>query len=255
MLRPARGLAVMPTEWTGGLEQTWTTSGGVKVKGWYFPSRNGSAVVLAHGVGGNRLQLKAELEALRQAGFGVASFDEPGHGESEGEVTLGEGEKGALATVVDFVAEQPDVQGGIGILGFSVGGSAAVRVAADDRRVRSLVLCGTWTSLEGEFSYEFGRWGWLSQWPALWALRVNGIHSEDVQPVSDISHITPRPVLVISGDADEVVPMEVSRALYSASKPPHQWKVLPGTHHGDYAASKEYLPTVTGFFSMTLLPN
>ncbi|MBX7114968.1 MAG: lysophospholipase [Myxococcaceae bacterium] len=253
LLRPHRGPVAMPTGWSGGIITQWTTPSGVRLSGWYFPSTNGAAVVLAHGMGANRLQLAPELEALRAQGFGVASFDEPGQGESEGQVTWGEAEREALATVVDFVAKQPDATGAIGVLGFSVGGSAAVRVAAEDLRVRALVLCGTWTSLEGEFTFEFGRWGALSRWPALWALQRHGIHREDVQPIVDITHIAPRPVLVVTGGADEVVPQEVAEALFSASKPPHQLKTLPGAHHGDYAQSPEYLPLVTGFFARTLL--
>ena len=46
---------------------------------------------------------------------------------------------GALRTVVDWLAEQPGVEGRIGVTGFCFGGSYAFALAASDDRIRAAV--------------------------------------------------------------------------------------------------------------------
>src|SRR4051794_15993395 len=55
--------------------------GAFAVCGWWVPSRNGAAVLLAHGSWGTRADMLGEARALGRAGFGVMLFDWPGHGE------------------------------------------------------------------------------------------------------------------------------------------------------------------------------
>jgi pimeloyl-ACP methyl ester carboxylesterase len=48
---------------------------------------SGPAVLLMHGWGGARAQMTGFVDALLFAGFRVVSFDQPGHGESDGKTT------------------------------------------------------------------------------------------------------------------------------------------------------------------------
>src|SRR5215211_9491849 len=48
---------------------------------------NGPAVLLMHGWGGARAQMTGLVDPLLFAGYRVVSFDQPGHGESDGKTT------------------------------------------------------------------------------------------------------------------------------------------------------------------------
>ena len=120
------------------------TDDGVTLEGWYFPSRNGAAVVLRHGAGSTRADALAHAEALVEAGYGVLVPDARGHGGSSGR-GMDLGWYGELDTraAVDLLADRPDVDPArIGVLGLSMGGEEAIGAAADDPRIRAVIAEG-----------------------------------------------------------------------------------------------------------------
>lgn len=48
---------------------------------------NGAAVLLMHGWGGARAQMTGFVDPLLEAGYRVVAYDQPAHGESDGEIT------------------------------------------------------------------------------------------------------------------------------------------------------------------------
>ena len=248
---PVRALAPLP----GVREVGLTDDAGVSLRGWYSPSSNGAAVILGHGHGANREQLNIEFSVLADAGFGVAAFDWPGHGESGGQCSWGDGERSALTAVVDFVSTQGDVEPHrIGILGFSMGGTLAIDVAAHDARLAAVLVTGTYSTLEEEIRIDMGRWGPLSQWPALWALRLAGVDLNAVRPIAQVCRIAPRPVLIIDGTEDPSAPMDMEAALFAAACIPKEFWAIEGATHGDYMrwVPKEYPWRVLDFFRRSL---
>ena len=63
---------------------TLRTADGVRLAAWYVPSRNGAAIVLVHGGGGDRDGLKLHATMLARHGYGVLLYDERGRGDSGG---------------------------------------------------------------------------------------------------------------------------------------------------------------------------
>ena len=59
-------------------------SDGVRLAGWYVRSRNGAAIVLVHGGGGDRQGTIRHARMLAKAGYGVLLYDARGRGESAG---------------------------------------------------------------------------------------------------------------------------------------------------------------------------
>src|SRR4051812_6684327 len=57
---------------------------GLRIAGWYRPSRNGAAVLLVHGGGGDREGVVRHARMLARHGYGVLLYDARGRGESEG---------------------------------------------------------------------------------------------------------------------------------------------------------------------------
>jgi dipeptidyl aminopeptidase/acylaminoacyl peptidase len=223
---------------------TFQTQDGVQLSGWYVapgssavPHTNstGRVIVLAHGYASNREALLTEAGLLGGRGFGVLLFDFRGHGESQAaRVTFGDRERQDLRAAVDFAAAQPGVTY-IGSLGFSMGAATLAVEAADDPRLRAVALEAPFPTLEEEFRYRSRLFGPLSQWPALFELRRAGLKMDVVQPIRSLCAISPRPILLIYGTLDDLVPPGTAQAMGAAACPPAELWQVPGVGHGNYA--------------------
>ena len=100
---------------------------GVRLSGWYVPSRNGDAVVLLHGAGSTRSAVLEHARVLADLGYGVLLYDARGHGRSEGRaMDFGWYGDQDVAGAVAFVRRQPDAAGRVSAVGLSMGGEQAV---------------------------------------------------------------------------------------------------------------------------------
>lgn len=227
------------------------------LRGWYVPARRRAAVILVHGGFDNRAHWLPELRLLAEEGYGVLAYDSRSSGESGGDlVTGGDREQADVAAALDFVSARPDVDPSrIGLMGFSYGASAVALQAARDPRARAVVLEGTWTSFEDETRTNRGKYGRLSSVPALWALRWEGVDLGNVRPIDHVAEISPRPLLLISGAADDDTPVPVAQRVFAAAREPKELLVVPGAQHGDYAfaAPTEYTRKLLAFFGNALL--
>ncbi len=236
-------------------EATFTAPGAGALRGWYFPSTSGAAVVLVHGSQSDRRSGLVEARSLWARGIGALVYDAPGHGESEGEVCWGEADRQALRAALGFVRARPGVVSSrVGVVGFSAGGVIATQVAVKDVDVRALALVGTPTDLRALTHHEYRRWGWLSVGPALLALTVHGAELDFEPPRQLVSAFAPRPVLVVTGEDDGVVTPGMARALFDAAAEPRQWLSLPGCGHGQWAeqGGQAYTGALTAFFARAL---
>jgi len=87
-----------------------------------------------------------------------------------------------------------------------------------------------------------GRWDLLlanSAHPAAQKLQSVDIRSEIVQqamravePVNFVGHIAPRPVLMVNGEQDQIIPPVCAEALHSAANDPKQVVWYQGGHIG-----------------------
>src|SRR5437660_344114 len=143
---------------------------GVTLMGNFVPPKNGAVIVLVHGLFASRRQLLPEAQVLAEHGYGVLVFDARAHGASGGATaTWGQRESGDVERAVDFVQQRAQVPAGkIGLLGFSIGGTAVIREAIGDSRIAATVVEATYASMGGEIEYMFSRYGSLSKLPARW---------------------------------------------------------------------------------------
>src|SRR3954463_5071201 len=123
---------------------TLTTASGLRLRGWYVPSRNRAGVAVFHGTGSNRLGIADHARLLVRHGYGVLLFDLQGHGASDGRSTSLPGHFAPDAdAALAYLRARPDVRAGrIGVIGVSLGGEVAIHAAARDRAWRATVLEG-----------------------------------------------------------------------------------------------------------------
>ena len=255
-LHPARARTTVPDSLGPLVSVALGTADGLTLRGWYVRSRNGAAVVLAHGHGGQRAQLAAEARALASRGYGVLMFDARAHGASDGDrTTWGVDEQLDVEGALAFLAAQPDVDSmRIGAVGFSMGAMTIAMVAARDRRLRAVVLEGAFTSVEAMFRHDEDHYGWWSGRAALAALRRRRVAIDRVRPVDVICGISPRPVLIVNGADDVDTPVATARALYAAACPPKSIWIIPGATHLRYASGGAELARRLGEFFDRALP-
>ena len=120
----------------------FTTSDGLRLRGWYVPSLNGAAVIVFPG---RRPDPVRHARMLARHGYGVLLFDRRGEGESEGDGNLlGWGGDKDLLAAIAFLRTRPDVRS-IGGLGLSVGGEMLLQTAAETPALRAVVSEGAGT--------------------------------------------------------------------------------------------------------------
>ncbi|HXK19861.1 MAG TPA: alpha/beta fold hydrolase [Polyangiaceae bacterium] len=234
-------------------EVTFQAGPGLKLKGYYVPSRNGAALAVTHGAGGERSDVLSELRILAGAGFGVLAFDWPGHGESEGDIVWGAPERSALVAALDFLCAQPEVdRSRLGAFGFSMGGYIVTQVAALDTRLRAVAMAGSPHDAKEHIMWEYRRFRVLTQWPALLAVRVSGMQVSEMVPEQVIGKISPRPILLIQGTEDQLVPSWITERLYAAAGEPKRLLRVHGAAHGGYdqADPAGYARALLEFFSV-----
>lgn len=212
----------------------FVTRDGLRLDGWYAAGTNGTAVVFAGGVGARRDELLPEAALLNGAGFGVLLFDWRAEGTSEGTVaTWGDLERDDLRAAVDFAARRPDVtQKRVGVFGLSMGGAVAALVAPEEPRIAAMAIAGTYPSLEETTRKDFERQGALSGSPAVWTLRWEGVHVDEVRPIDRLCAFAPRPLLILEGELDDTRVERQGERLFAAACEPKQFHAVPRARHG-----------------------
>ncbi len=174
-----------------------------------------------------------------RAGFLTVIFNFRGTGESQGNLDI-TGWSADLLTVIDFVCsvEEAD-ESRLSLLGFSAGAAVSIYVAAQDTRVSSLAACacpadfGFLASPETAPStiQHFRDVGLIrdDRFPLSNEAWIDGFRA--ISPVQWIDRISPRPLLLVHGDADELVPLEHAHRLYRQAKEPKELVVIPGARH------------------------
>ncbi|MCY1043013.1 alpha/beta fold hydrolase [Corallococcus sp. bb12-1] len=235
LVHPSRIPVVRPSgpEALTGLEDVAFQSEGQVLRGWYRPSRDGTAVVLVHGFAANRTQLLFEAGVLAASGHGVLLFDLHGQGESDGDaIGWGDSEREDVRAALSFVRARPEVTPGrVGLFGFSMGGTTALLVAQEDPRVKAVAAVGAFPDLAGDMGSHYG----ASTWAVLWGLRRAGIDVEAVRPLDGMCRLEGRGLLLINGGSDPDGPQKLGASLYRAACEPRQLWEVPDAAHGEYA--------------------
>jgi alpha/beta superfamily hydrolase len=247
--------AYVPTPQLGATfeEVSFTTSDGLRLQGWYVPSKNGAAVISFPGRKGS--QQPARL--LARHGYGVLLFDRRGEGESEGDPnTLGWAGNRDVKAAIAFLQARPDVDGDrIGALGLSVGGEVLLQTAAETDELKAVVSEGAGMRSVREAVHLSGTDKIVAT--PVFAIVTAGtaVFASDLPPrgLTDLSAEITQPVLFIHatpGQGGETL----TEKYYDAAKGPKEYWAAPGGHTGAIdAAPEEYERRVVGFFDRTLL--
>ncbi|MBA4860568.1 alpha/beta fold hydrolase [Streptomyces sp. PSKA54] len=104
------------------------------------------AVLLAHGFGGSKEDMRTQAEELARDGYAVLTWSARGFGRSTGKIGLNDpkGEVADVSRLIDWLAKRPEVtldKAGdprVGIAGASYGGAVSLLAAGYDQRVDAI---------------------------------------------------------------------------------------------------------------------
>jgi alpha-beta hydrolase superfamily lysophospholipase len=195
---------------------------------------------------------------LWRAGNNVLIFDWRSRGQSDiAQHSLAYYElRDAEAAVEYALGRVPDAH--LGLIGYSMGASVALLLAAQSAAVRAVVADSPFTGIAEVVAYNAAR----RRLPARLVVPMAdaltgwryGYRFGAVRPVQVIQAISPRPVLLIHGSADTLIPYSHAHELFAAAREPKELWIVEGIEHcGAYFADRAgYVRRVAQFFEQYL---
>lgn len=213
------------------------TSDGLTLDGWFIPERNASrTIVICHGAGANKGNFIWFYPALSQGHCNVLFFDFRAHGASGGRVTTwGVRERLDVLAAVDWLKrKRPEQARTIIGLGSSLGALALALAAAEEPRIDAIVLDSPFISprrLLHDRASLFPIIGPALVDYLLWVMSIeSNTNMLNVSAVDAVSRMGPRPLFVVHGSEDVMMPPEHAQALFDAAEGPKAIWFGPGPH-------------------------
>lgn len=207
---------------------TLTTSDGIALAAWYTAPLNGAVVLVAHGHAAAR---SPEIYAMYASnGYGVLAWDARAHGASGGDfTTLGYYERFDAGAALAYAQAQPGVEHVV-MWGQSMGGATAILTAAEQPAIEAVIVDSAFTTLAETINTAVPI-AVFRPFIRPFAEAEAGISVDLVRPIDAITRIAPRPVFIIHGAADTVVPPDSGPRLYAAAGEPKSLWVIAGARH------------------------
>ncbi|HEU5093322.1 MAG TPA: alpha/beta hydrolase, partial [Nitrospira sp.] len=165
----------------------------------------------------NRLD---NLKFLYQMGLSIFLFDYRGYGKSQ---SIRPSEKGLYQDAYgayDYLTRTRKVRSErIVLFGRSLGASVAGELAVQ-RSASALILESPFPSIEAVAKVHYGGF------PSHWLLEA------EFRLIDRLPQLS-LPKLVIHGDKDDIIPVELGRQVFDAAKPPKEWYVIQGADHNN----------------------
>lgn len=262
--RPHRPGPVAAGDIDAGLDEvTFPTGDGLTLRGWYWPAdQPRAAIVVAHGFAMTRLELIELARGLQARGYAMLLFDFRAHGASDGRrSTIGAREAEDVVAGVRFLRGRPELRHcAIGVLGVSMGAVAALLAAAREPAIAAVVADSAFTTLHEIAAGGLRLLYHLPPFPFVplivrFGEALTGHRITANRPVDAVAAIAPRPLLIVHGAQDRLIPLANAHALYAAAGAPKELWVVPDMGHvaAHHQVADEYLARVDDFFSRALV--
>ena len=242
---------------------SFESTDGMRIAGWWIPAIDSArpqsprlgrgtpssdyaprTVIVCHGLAANKSNQLVLARDLIRGGYNVLIFDFRAHGESAGQLTsLGDRERRDVLGAVRWLrANRAEQSQHIFGLGASLGAAALIAAAADPsdegQAIEAVAVYGTYDDLK-LLARDIGRdrfWQPFDQVLPTLGLHIAGaqVGSDvaDFKPADHVARLWPRPILVIHGHRDSVIPFDRGERLYRAAlQPKHNYWLPEGDHN------------------------
>ncbi|GGA85485.1 alpha/beta hydrolase [Ornithinibacillus halotolerans] len=234
----------------------------LRLKAGFFDNeaQTGKAVILAHGYRGNRDHMDDLVKFYFDQGFDVLLPDARGHGESEGDY-IGYGWHDRLDYVkwIDLMIEEYGAEQLL-LHGNSMGASLVLMTSGEELpdEVKGIIADSGYTTVKEELKHQLKHLYHLPSFPILDVTSVitkvrAGYFFGEASALEQVKKNT-RPLFLIHGDADELVPTDMAYELYEAAGGEKELWIVPNAGHTKaYSiATEEFQTRLQEFIDKTI---
>ena len=204
---------------------------GLRLHGWWLPSATDEVKGTVYHLHGNAQNISTHLMNvvwLPEQGYQVLLLDYRGYGLSEGEASLPEVQED-LQLGLDWLYASGRIDPPLIIFGQSLGASLTTSVVGRDANQGKgdcVILEAPFTGYQ-DITRDIMRQSWVL-WP--FSFIVAPLIPDEGRPLDRVTGISPRPLLVMHSDEDQVIPFEHGRTLFEAAEAPKTFQRLKGGH-------------------------
>jgi pimeloyl-ACP methyl ester carboxylesterase len=248
------------------------------LQGAYFKTKLARKGVIVFGIeyGSDRWSCRSYCDPLLAAGYDVFTYEPRNQGKSdtipdyEPLQWMTRHEVADARAALTYLKSRPDADPkGVGWFGVSKGANAGLAVATKDRTIRCIATDGAfglrtvivpyirhWIRI---YNKRFLVHGLLPGWFYTHFALV-GVRRAESRRKNRFFHLEPRmsrlkqPLLMIHGEADTYIKLEMVRALFRRAAGPKDLWIVPGARHNQSIAlaGEEYARRVVAFFDKNL---
>jgi uncharacterized protein len=233
-------------------------SEGIPLEAWYVPGRtdSGGVVLVAHGLGANKENFLLPVLGLHAMGYPTLIFDFRAHGNSGGlTTTFGLRESEDVKAAHDWLVQRHPGRP-ICAVGYSMGGAAVARAAHQYGIFERIVLDSTFSDFRNIAQRRILRYfgplqsfAWIQG--RFWAWFWTGADLAENCPASYAESLVNKPVLLIHGKADPLIPwMESVRMQRVLNMRPELW-LVEGAGHAETVMAPDYEARLRRFLDRT----
>ncbi|OVE75808.1 hypothetical protein BVX98_07045 [bacterium F11] len=184
-------------------------------------------VVHFHGNFGNVSNHFTQAYFLVNYGYDVLTFDYQGFGASDGKPSPLNIIEDGIAIVRFAEGKKRNPKGGVVVFGQSIGGAAALVTAVKEPLVKGAIIESTFTRYRSMARYAMSKslllWIFYPFYPFLLPRKYDPIHH--------IPNLSPRPLLLVHGENDRVIPVKMSKKLFRKANEPKELMIVKKAGH------------------------
>ncbi|SDJ80795.1 alpha/beta hydrolase [Sediminibacillus albus] len=220
----------------------------------------GKAVILAHGYRGVGEQMGDLAKFYYDQGFDILMPDARGHGESEGDY-IGYGwhdRKDYLGWIEELISGYGADR--ILLHGNSMGAALVLMTSGETLpvQVKGIIADSGYTSVDKELAHQLKHLYQIPSFPMIpitsTITRLRAGYSFGEASALEQVKENSRPLFIIHGAEDELVPTEMAQQLYKAAAGEKELWIVPGAGHTDAyaAATVEFQKRIQSFIEQAL---
>ncbi|WP_412989275.1 alpha/beta hydrolase [Pediococcus siamensis] len=243
------------------VKQTWfiRAEDGIHLAATYLANENSDkTVILAHGYHHAHEQMIPYAKLFRDLGYNVLMPDARGHGISDGNIVgFGWLDRRDYIKWIAEINSRSKTPQKIVLFGISMGAATVLATAGESDlpdNVKAVIEDSGFSSAQKEFSYRLGHYyfmpPFLSTFVSLMTRLTGGYSLKEADIAHQAANIT-IPVLMIHGDADRYVPVEMMAEIKSAlaKQIPSESVEVPGVDHVGSQSNdpQKYQQTIANF--------
>ena len=245
---PTREITNTPDDLGMHFEEVYfPAADGTQLHGWFVPGRGDDTLVWFHGNAGNISNRVYNIMLLYQhVGANLFIFDYRGYGRSDGKPS----EKGMYSDgegVLEYLRSRDDIDHDrLVLFGRSLGGCIVAELAMG-HRVKAVIIESSFTSVDAMARYNRPAIAFFVPSRLLVKSRFDSIKK------------MPRihsPVMIVHGDKDVTVPIQMGRELFDAANEPKRFYEIRGATHDDthIVGGEAYFKALREFIDNPTLP-